>query len=99
MLSQSPVTADLIGGSGSGTGLFKRRNALWKIDACRAGSVPDVPETKKLMAFPMTVSDGSSLSHINQYATQTFSSPNKSKLSVLNRKEGKWGDLKDYKPR
>ena len=35
-----------------GAGLFKRRNAFWKVDSSRAGSVPDVPETKKLMAFP-----------------------------------------------
>ena len=79
--------------------MFKRRNAFWKLDANRAGSVPDVPETKKLMASPMTANDGSSHSSMNQHAPNSFNCPNKSKMSVKNQTDGRWGDMKDYKPR
>ena len=81
-LSQSPILTGLISEPGPATGLFKRRNAFWKVDNNRAGSVPDVPETKKLMAFPTNVNDSSSLSSNNQHVTKNFNSTNKSKLSV-----------------
>ena len=95
--SQSPTPVGLTNEHGPAMGLFKRRNAFWKVDANRAGSVPDVPETKKLMAFPITANDGSSHSSMNQHATNSFISPNKSKMSVQNRTDR--GDMKDYKPR
>ena len=98
-LSQSPIMTGLISEPGPAAGLFKRRNAFWKVDNNRAGSVPDVPETKKLMAFPTNVNDSSSLSSNNQHVTKNFNSTNKSKLSVHNRSEGKWSDSKDLKNR
>ena len=93
--------AGLINDPGAGAGLFKRRNAFWKVDSSRAGSVPDVPETKKLMAFPVTVNDnGSSISINNSNSTpKNFNIANKSKLSVHNRSEGKWSDSRDHKNR
>ena len=60
--------------------------------------MPDVPETKKLMSFQMTANDGSSHSSINQHAANSVKSPNKSKMSVQIRTDGRWGDMKDYKP-
>ena len=84
----------LINDPGPGTGLFKRRNAFWKVDNSRAGSVPDVPESKKLMAFSTTVNDTISSNSTNNQnnATKSLNSNNKSKLSVHNRSEGKWND-------
>lgn len=100
-LSQSPILTGLISEPGPATGLFKRRNAFWKVDNSRAGSVPDVPETKKLMAFPTTVNDNSSSIAANNQnnATKNCNSANKSKLSVNNRSEGKWAENKEHKNR
>ena len=100
MSSQSPtIPGPRSDSGGAGTGLFKRRNAFWKIDGNRAGSVSDVPETKKLMGLSATIDDGPMRSSKNKYATNNMNYSHKSNLSINgNRNDGDClEDAKEYK--
>ena len=83
-----------------GTGLFKRRNAFWRIDTLRSGSASDVPETKKLMAYSVAESDGPSVSPVAQCGKNIITDNGKSRVPGRRgyRKDGNWG-FKDFKLR
>ena len=91
---------EAVGGSGMGTGLFKRRNAFWRIDTLRSGSASDVPETKKLMAYSVSQTDGPSVSPVTQCGKNHVTDNGNSGVSGRRgyRKDGNLG-LKDFKLR
>ena len=100
LLSEGPVGNEALGGSGIRTGLFKRRNAILRIDTLRSGSASDVPEIKKLMAYSVAQSDGPSVSPVAQCGKNNVTDNGNSGVFGRRgyRKDGKWG-LKDFKLR
>ena len=84
----------------SNTGLFKRRNAFWRIDSSRAGSLPDVPETKKLMSAPVPRGERTLDATVSSAGGKGLSEYGRSRLLGWQRsnKESKWAK-KDQRSR
>ena len=98
--SQSPIiNFNINESSSSGAGLFKRRNAFWKVDTNRTGSIPDVPESKMKSASRMTMIESSSIPLTKQNTINSSKSQMKSKSIKHGQNEGPWLEPKECKTR